>query len=68
MCTMSGHLTVAQGKQLAIPNTYNYYGGLNIREECGKYEMSMENYTGFKWTEIPEYLYYALLRYYEEEQ
>lgn len=55
-------------KQLVIPNTYNYYGSLHIREEGGKYEMSMENWDGFEWTEIPEYLYKALLKYYEEEQ
>lgn len=55
--------------QLVIPNTENYYGSLNIRMEGGKYEMSMENCDGFRgWTEIPEYLYEALLKYYEEEQ
>ena len=59
---------MTEGSQLVVPNTSNYYGGLNIREGGGKYEMSMENYTGFKWTEIPEYLYEALLKYYEEEQ
>lgn len=59
---------MSEENQLVIPNTYNFYGGLNIRKRGGKYEMSMENYDGFEWTEIPEYLYEALLKYYEEEQ
>ena len=60
---------MTEKNQLVVPNTYNYYGSLNIREDGGKYEMSMENWDGFKeWTEIPEYLYKALLKYCEEEQ
>lgn len=59
---------MSEEKQLVVPNTHDYFGGLNIREEGGKYEMSMESYNGFEWTEIPEYLYKALLKYCEEEK
>lgn len=59
---------MTEENQLAIPNTSNYYGSLNICRTGGKYWMSMECYNGFEWTEIPEYLYEALLKYYEEEQ
>jgi hypothetical protein len=41
----------------------NYYGGLNIKEENGKYYWSIENYSGMEWSEIPKYLYDALLKY-----
>lgn len=44
----------------------NYYGGLNVRHEDGKYEWSIENYDGESWEEIPKYLYEALIRFENE--
>ncbi len=44
----------------------NYYGGLNIKEENGKYYWCIENYSGYHWDEIPKYLYDTLLKYQDE--
>lgn len=44
----------------------NYYGGLSISREGGRYYWSIENWDGQYWKEIPEYLYVALSKYQEE--
>jgi hypothetical protein len=44
----------------------NYYGGLHIKKENDKFWWAIENYTGFNWEEIPEYLYNALMRFHKE--
>ena len=41
----------------------NYYGGLNVKEEDGRYFWSIENYDGHNWEEIPESIYAELLAY-----
>lgn len=41
----------------------NYYGGLSVKEEDGKYFWSIENYDGHDWEEIPKSLYDELVRY-----
>lgn len=41
----------------------NYYGGLSVKEEGGKFWWSIENYDGHGWDEIPEILYRALIEY-----
>lgn len=53
-------------ERIEIPNTGNYYGSLNIREVEDGWEMCTESYSGFHWNPIPEYLYEALLKYYNE--
>lgn len=42
----------------------NYYGGLSVKEEDGKFFWSIENYNGFSWHEISEKLFKLLI---EEE-
>ena len=42
----------------------NYYGGLSVKEEDGKFFWSIENYNGFRWHEISEKLFKLLI---EEE-
>lgn len=41
----------------------NYYGGLAVKQEDGKYWWSIENYDGHGWEEIPESLYLELLKF-----
>lgn len=43
----------------------NYYGGLSIKEDDGKFYWSIENYCGDNWYEIPESLYLEILKHYE---
>ncbi len=44
----------------------NYYGGLGIKEEEGKYFWGIENYDGTDFEEIPKYLYDALIKFSEQ--
>lgn len=44
----------------------NYYGGLEIKEEDGKYYWAIENYDGTKYKEIPKYLYDSLVKFRDE--
>jgi hypothetical protein len=46
-----------------IGNIGNYYGGLSVKEEDGKYFWSIENWDGHGWEEIPKSLYDELVRY-----
>lgn len=39
----------------------NYYGGLSVKEEGGKFYWTIENYDGHEWEEISESLYRKLL-------
>lgn len=43
----------------------NYYGGLAVREQDGKFEWAIENWDGYHWEDIPESLYRALIAYQE---
>lgn len=45
----------------------NYYGGLRVKEEAGKYMWSIENWDGDHWQEIPESLYIELIKFSEGE-
>ena len=38
----------------------NYYGGLSVKTEGGKYYWSIEDYNGEHWEEIPATLFEAL--------
>lgn len=49
--------------QLQIGTISNYYGGLWIKQEDGKFFWSIENYDDLHWVEIPESLFQALLSY-----
>lgn len=39
----------------------NYYGGLSVKREDGKYYWSIEDWHSVGWEEIPPYLYGALI-------
>ena len=41
----------------------NYYGGLSLKEDEGKFYWSIEDWSGEDWEEIPKYLYDALLKF-----
>ena len=41
----------------------NYYGGLEIKEEDGKFYWSIRCYTGHCWEEMPESLYDELNKF-----
>lgn len=53
-------MTIQQIKEIG-----NYYGGLSIKFEDGKYFWSIENWDGHNWVEISETLYNNLLEYCE---
>lgn len=46
----------------------NYYGGLHVKEEGGKFYWGVENWDGTWWEEIPESLYRELIKFEEREQ
>jgi hypothetical protein len=48
---------------MRIGKIENYYGGLHVKEEDGKYYWSIENYDGHNYKEIPKYLYDSLMCY-----
>ena len=41
----------------------NYYGGLRVKTEDGKFFWSIEDVTEDDWEEIPESLYLELMRF-----
>lgn len=41
----------------------NYYGGLSVKENEGKYYWSIENHDGENWEEIPHSLYLELISF-----
>ena len=43
----------------------NYYGGLSIKEEDGKYFWSIENWDGHDWKEIPKSLHDEFIKFAE---
>ncbi|QHJ84510.1 MAG: hypothetical protein [Caudoviricetes sp.] len=45
----------------------NYYGGLQIKQERGKFYWSCESYNGDNWKEISEESYLSLRRVAQEE-
>ena len=50
-------------EQFKVGKIYNYYGNLNVKVEEGRAYWSIEDYSGFEWQEIPDYLYEALVRF-----
>ena len=46
-----------------MPDISNYYGGLSVKEEAGKFFWSIENYDGENWYEIPASLYAELMSF-----
>ena len=46
----------------------NYYGGLRVIQESGKFYWSIENWDGDHWDEIPRELYDALVMYEKERR
>jgi hypothetical protein len=47
-----------------IGDVCNYYGGLHVKEQNGKYYWGIENWDGdFGWIEIPKQLFDALIQY-----
>lgn len=44
----------------------NYYGGLVVKEENGKFYWSVKDYDGEDWDEVPQYLYEALCKFEDE--
>lgn len=45
----------------------NYYGTIYVRQTENGYEACVENWDGFDWQKIPEYLYEALKQFQLEE-
>jgi len=41
----------------------NYYGSLTIKVESSIPYWSIENWDGHHWQQIPDYLYFALVRF-----
>ena len=41
----------------------NYYGGLVVKKENGKFFWSITNYDGDEWEEITKELYESLIKY-----
>ena len=50
----------------AIKEISNYYGFLYVKKEGEKYYWGIENYSGVYDLEIPKYLYFSILSYYEK--
>jgi hypothetical protein len=46
-----------------IGSIKNYYGGLSIKEEDGKFYWSIEDYNGDEWEEIPKSLFDELNKF-----
>lgn len=40
----------------------NYYGGLAVKQEDGKFFWAIENWDGYEWSEISEKLFTLLLK------
>lgn len=49
--------------KMGIGSIGNYYGGLSVKEEDGKYFWSIKNYDGDYWEEIPKSLYDELTKF-----
>jgi hypothetical protein len=49
--------------QKDIGDIGNYYGGLVVKTENGKFFWSITDWNGDRWKEIPENLFSALIEY-----
>jgi hypothetical protein len=45
----------------------NYYGGLSVKENDGKFYWAIEDWSGIDWEEIPKSLYDELNKYQDGE-
>lgn len=54
-------------KLFEMKNIGNYYGGLRVMVEKGKYYWSIEDYQDVEWEEIPKSLYTELEKFYESQ-
>lgn len=52
--------------ETSIGEICNYYGGLSVKKEDGKYFWGIENYDGTEWEEITEQLYSNLISFEEK--
>ena len=48
---------------IKIGKIENYYGGLHVKEDEGKYFWGIEDSYGTDWEEIPESLYLELVKF-----
>lgn len=46
----------------------NYYGGLVVKEEEGKFYWGIESYCDTKWEEIPHSLYNEIMKFHQNEE
>jgi len=49
--------------QREIGSISNYYGGLSVKEENGRYFWGIQNWNGTEWEEIPKSLFKELVKY-----
>jgi len=49
--------------EMEIGTIGNYYGGLSVLKEDGKFFWGIENWDGTHWEEIPESLFNTLIEY-----
>lgn len=49
-----------------ITDCRNFYGSVNVKKEEGKYYWCIQDYNGLHWSEIPQYLYDALIKHHNE--
>lgn len=50
-------------KPIEINGIGNYYGGIQVKEDSGKYFWRIENYCETPFQEIPKSLYDELIKY-----
>jgi len=55
-------------EDIQVGDIGNYYAGLWARSHLGKYYWSIETHSGYYWSEIPEYLFQALIQHEKERQ
>ena len=54
-------------EQRLIGKLENYYGGIEVKEERGKYYWCIPDYNGEVCEAIPQYLFEALNKFQDEE-
>ena len=57
-----------RGLKMNIGNICNYYGGVDVQEEDGKYFWGIDDWDDTRYEEIPKYLYDALVKYQTERK
>ena len=54
--------------EMRIGDIASYYGGLYVKESCGSYYWSIEDWDCNRWEEIPKHLYDALIKFESERK